>query len=752
MSQATEPRAKPARRVLHILKFYRPDFSGEGVFLERSSAVMQEIAPSVTHELVVLDTPRPAADNPPALCSTLARVTYLAETASDSALKKHARLAAWMARNIHRFDTVHVRTHADWYFVSYLIARLAGRRLVLSATLDDSLPVLTARYRPSLRGLAARGFRLFDAFVAISPKLQAENLSVGGTGERSRLIPCGVTVPTLPEGERETMRARLGIPPDAPMMLFVGGLCARKDPLALVEALPAIRRDAPDTRLVLVGPPLEPDYVARIEARIGEFGLADAVTIAGEQLNPHPYFAAADMLAFASRLEGFGTVVPEAMAHGLPVVARRLPGVNEEFVVHGRTGFAFDDQAGLVAGAVQLARDRLLRARLGAAGRELAEAKFSMRAVARRYLEAYGQAEAIEPEAETAPPTLLGTGASVKDRRFHLPAPEVIPDEPLLLTMVDAEEAFDWGAAFSRDSADVSSMRSQALAHRVFERHGVTPLYLVTYPVATRPEGRDPLRELVAGGAAEVGAQLHPWVCPPYVEPVCERNSYVGNLPPWLELEKARSLTGAIGEAFGEAPRIFRAGRFGAGPRTADVLKRLGYLADSSIVPHWPAEPRRATAERWMIGAAPFWLDAERTLLEIPVSSALVGRFADRAGGELARWLFGGGPFGGIGAGLLARGGMIERIRLTPEGITLEEAKRLARAMHAGGHRVFVLTYHSPSLEPGNTPYVRSVEDRQRLLDWLDGFYTFFREELRGRPASWREVRFGAAARLAQAA
>jgi len=752
MSGAAEAGAKPARRVLHLLKFYRPDFTGEGVFLERSSAVMQEIAPSVAHELVVLDTPRPPGGTPPALCSSLAKVTYLAEAASDGALTKHARLGGWMARNIHRFDTVHVRFHSDWYFVSYLIARLAGRRLVLSATLDDSLPVLTARYRPSLRPLAARGFQLFDAFVAISPKLQAENLSFGSLGERSRLIPCGVTVPALPEGEREAVRGRLGVPPEAPLLLFVGGLCERKDPLALVEAMPAIRREAPQARLVLVGPPLEPDYVARIKARIAAHGLQDVVTITGEQLNPHPFFAAADMLVFASRLEGFGTVVPEAMAHGLPVVARRLPGVNEEFVVQGVTGFAFDDQAGLVAGVSELARDRLLRARLGAAGRELAEAKFSMRAVARRYLETYGCAEAIEPDAEAAPPTTLATGASVIDRRFHLPAPEVVPDEPLLLTMVDAEEAFDWSEPFSRESADVRSMRSQVLAHRVFERHGVKPLYLVTYPVATLPDGREPLCELLASGVAELGTQLHPWVCPPFVEALSERNSHVGNLPPWLELEKARRLTDAIGESFGEQPRIFRAGRFGAGPRTADVLKRLGYAADSSLVPFWPPEPREAGLERWQVGAAPVWLDAERTLLEIPVSSALVGHLAPQASGGLARWMFGGSLLGGIGAGLLARGRMLERIRLTPEGITLEEAKRLARAMHAGGHRVFVLTYHSPSLEPGNTPYVRTIEERERLLDWLDGFYTFFREELRGRPGSWREVRYGPAARLARAA
>jgi hypothetical protein len=95
-----------------------------------------------------------------------------------------------------------------------------------------------------------------------------------------------------------------------------------------------------------------------------------------------------------------------------------------------------------------------------------------------------------------------------------------------------------------------------------------------------------------------------------------------------------------------------------------------------------------------------------------------------------------------VGAAL-ARLGLLERIRLSPEGITIEEAKRLVRYMVADGHRVFVVTYHSPSLEPGNTPYTRNAEDVQRMLDWLDEFYTFFREEIGGRPATWQEVRFG---------
>jgi hypothetical protein len=90
---------------------------------------------------------------------------------------------------------------------------------------------------------------------------------------------------------------------------------------------------------------------------------------------------------------------------------------------------------------------------------------------------------------------------------------------------------------------------------------------------------------------------------------------------------------------------------------------------------------------------------------------------------------------------VMARLGLLERIKLTPEGMSLEEAKRLVRHMIRGGHRVFVLTYHSPSLEAGNTPYVRTADDVRRFLDWLDEFYTFFREEIGGGFARWAEVR-----------
>ena len=169
----------------------------------------------------------------------------------------------------------------------------------------------------------------------------------------------------------------------------------------------------------------------------------------------------------------------------------------------------------------------------------------------------------------------------------HTIQPERQLDRPMLVTTIDAEEDFDWTRPFSRAETQVTSMRSQHLAHRVFNRYGVVPTYMVDHPVASQDEGRAPLRELLQSGLCDFGAQLHPWVTPPFVENVSTHNSYSGNLPPELEFAKIQVLTDALAKAFGEPPRIFRAGRYGVGPNTGDALRHFQYEADSSVVPCW---------------------------------------------------------------------------------------------------------------------------------------------------------------------
>jgi len=75
--------------------------------------------------------------------------------------------------------------------------------------------------------------------------------------------------------------------------------------------------------------------------------------------------------------------------------------------------------------------------------------------------------------------------------------------------------------------------------------------------------------------------------------------------------------------------------------------------------------------------------------------------------------------------GVLARMGMFERIALTPEGVTAEEALRGVDIAIDDGLPILVLSFHSPSLAPGHTPYVRTEEDLDELYDWMRQVYAY---------------------------
>jgi hypothetical protein len=90
--------------------------------------------------------------------------------------------------------------------------------------------------------------------------------------------------------------------------------------------------------------------------------------------------------------------------------------------------------------------------------------------------------------------------------------------------------------------------------------------------------------------------------------------------------------------------------------------------------------------------------------------------------------------------GVLARAGLVARSRLTPEGTPVAEQCALLEAMARRGHRLFSLTYHSPSLEPGHTPYVRDEAELERFLLAIETVLTFFRDEMGGRFTTLSQV------------
>ncbi len=306
-----------------------------------------------------------------------------------------------------------------------------------------------------------------------------------------------------------------------------------------------------------------------------------------------------------------------------------------------------------------------------------------------------------------------------------------------MLLTVDTEEEFDWDGPFRADHYGLDHVRAIAGFQEFCEGLGVVPVYLVDWPVANDPRARAIIGDAVRAGTAEVGVQLHPWVNPPHEEETTTRNSFAGNLPPALEAAKFRQLRDAIEDGFGCVPRIYRAGRYGLGPQTARLLAETGIAIDSSVRaaydyssgygPDYSRHP-----------LTPYWSDGGRRLLELPVTTVFWGLLR-RQGRQLFPLVERFPLLGGV----LAKLGMLERIALTPEGVTLEEALRGLDIAIDDDLPVIVLSFHSPSLAPGHTPYVRHEEDLDRLYDWLRGTYAYLRQ--RGvQPTTVEEIRANA--------
>jgi len=312
----------------------------------------------------------------------------------------------------------------------------------------------------------------------------------------------------------------------------------------------------------------------------------------------------------------------------------------------------------------------------------------------------------------------------------HAPKIDFGSHGPFLAVMVDCEEEFDWKIVPST-SMSVNAMRRQELAQRIFERYKLVPTYAVDYAVASQKAGYAPVLDFLAAGQCQIGAQMHPWVNPPVEEELVERNSYPGNLPYRLEYQKLNILTQMIEQNLGCRPEVFRAGRYGAGPNTADILSELGYKVDCSVLPLHDLR-RSGGPDFRFCPLKPYWCGPGNGLLEIPVTTGIAGALSGMTRG------FHAGVFDPMFerlhvAGVLAHLGLLERIRLTPEGISLSEAKRLTKTLlREHNQRIFVLSYHSPSLEPGHTPYVRTERDLEKLLSWIEGYIEFFLGEIGG--------------------
>jgi hypothetical protein len=132
-----------------------------------------------------------------------------------------------------------------------------------------------------------------------------------------------------------------------------------------------------------------------------------------------------------------------------------------------------------------------------------------------------------------------------------------------------------------------------------------------------------------------------------------------------------------------------------------------------------------------MVNAIPYRV-AGLDLLAVPMTRADVGPLS--RWWRLRGWLdTGTATFLHVRA-FLVRAALLERLTLTPEGVDARLQVVLLQTLMRRGHRLFVLHFHSPSLEAGHTPYVRNESARAAFLSRIETVCRWFFEELGGLP------------------
>jgi len=291
------------------------------------------------------------------------------------------------------------------------------------------------------------------------------------------------------------------------------------------------------------------------------------------------------------------------------------------------------------------------------------------------------------------------------------------PERPICSLAIDAEEDFDWDTPVRGTRYSTGCMRNVQELHDIVSAYGLCPTYLLTYPVLEDADVMCILDRQLNRGQCDVGIQLHPWVNPPFDPNDDLSASYSGSLTPQSEERKLLALMAKFEQCFGRAPRIFRAGRYGLGPRTAGLLEQHGFEIDTSLAPHTNfAVEGGPDFSGYDYGT--FWFGGERDLLELPLCRSLVGW-----GGPLAPPLYRAvsrPPLENLHLrSVLSRLRYAERVTLSPEGNDVAEMKRLLRQLISENHKVVSLSFHSSSLAVGSNPYVQTKADLHMFYDRL---------------------------------
>ncbi|HEX9339688.1 MAG TPA: glycosyltransferase [Thermoplasmata archaeon] len=287
------------------------------------------------------------------------------------------------------FDLIHM--HGYWNLFAPSLARVASIAKV----------PFVVQPRGSLSEYALRGFakRVFDFLfrrtivsrttlaIALTPAEKREMIARGFEESQTEVIPNFVTGPSFDLPTRKAARRHIGLPPNRPVILFLGRLHAAKGIERLISAFADVRRILPESILVVAGP--DEGRLADLLGHSRSLNLPD-VLFPGPLHSDLKWLAlrAADVFCLPSRSEGFPRVLLEAMVVGTPVVLSNQVHI-QYLAEEGAALFVNPTPKDLSESLVTVLRDSGLRSELVRHSQECLEKHFSKTIVTSHLEEAY---------------------------------------------------------------------------------------------------------------------------------------------------------------------------------------------------------------------------------------------------------------------------------------------------------------------------------------------------------------------------
>lgn len=246
------------------------------------------------------------------------------------------RLHPWLMRHgiaaaitaMHRREPIEL-INAQWLYPDGVAATIVARRLGIPVVLTGlGCDINDFLDQPEKRQPILDALHACDAVTAVSSGLAERLLAEGIDAAKVSVIANGVDTGRFCPQDQAEARRRLGLPPDARMVVCVARLSPEKGAMHLLSATPRVKAAVPNVRIIIVGDGPE---APALRAQATALGIGDIVHFAGKMAHERipDWLSAADVACLPSIREGHPNAAIEALASGRPVVASRVGGLSE---------------------------------------------------------------------------------------------------------------------------------------------------------------------------------------------------------------------------------------------------------------------------------------------------------------------------------------------------------------------------------------------------------------------------------------